>query len=540
MINAELIHNPYLLQTTVRFNGIEPRINSQIEKYEGENLHLWAQKIPAIFRDEMNGYDFDLLFTGTVNDCNEIRKAFADAGVSPEEVRIFHKNELESVERKSEEIDALISWLRKHPNRKFDAHTFLATHAELFEHVYPCVMIGEAAPSDGETIVSPESVQSYEELEKTVLRHTPILFIIDDQSKANFRDNLLHILPREDVQQNQLFFLIAPYLNADQIRRVICDLGVETPQIISSVDDQSILRYVHNYPMTEYVRYVIALLEKTTADIDETLKAENKNSAAANVAVYEELDKLDRTIDSLKAADESFTEGDNLRRPRAFNAAVETFRTEIGKWRNRRTKVTGDDEIDVAAKEYDAQLCHCFENFKQELRTVFADRIGEIQKDLHRKYTTQNLEIGYKPAGDVPVPVEVPFDSLRTAFLELKQESFENSDKTFFARLGLDKPAEPREPVRVVTCYYEHWRDKAAELLLPVAEKMVNDSTELLQQYYVQLSELYHQHLLQLIEKQTEKRNETANQLSKEEKQLQEDNNWLQRFRDQLTHIERG
>ena len=34
MISAELNHNPYLLSTAVKFNGQDPKINSQIEKYE--------------------------------------------------------------------------------------------------------------------------------------------------------------------------------------------------------------------------------------------------------------------------------------------------------------------------------------------------------------------------------------------------------------------------------------------------------------------------------------------------------------------------
>ena len=33
MVNAELQHNPYLLETEVKFNGQEPKINSQIEKF---------------------------------------------------------------------------------------------------------------------------------------------------------------------------------------------------------------------------------------------------------------------------------------------------------------------------------------------------------------------------------------------------------------------------------------------------------------------------------------------------------------------------
>ena len=62
MITAELNHNPYLLQTAVRFNGQPPRINSQVEKYESVMLKDWISKVPGIYHDEMNGYDFDLYF----------------------------------------------------------------------------------------------------------------------------------------------------------------------------------------------------------------------------------------------------------------------------------------------------------------------------------------------------------------------------------------------------------------------------------------------------------------------------------------------
>ena len=60
MVSAELVYNPYLLETEVLFNGNPPRINSLVEKYQTEKLQNWINQIPAIFYDEMNGYDFEL------------------------------------------------------------------------------------------------------------------------------------------------------------------------------------------------------------------------------------------------------------------------------------------------------------------------------------------------------------------------------------------------------------------------------------------------------------------------------------------------
>ena len=96
MVKAELIYNPYLLQTEVRFNGNPPRINSLVEKYQNEKLQTWVGKVPSIFYDEMNGYDFELDFSGTELDFEEVKKSFLNAGVKHDRVQIFHKGELDS------------------------------------------------------------------------------------------------------------------------------------------------------------------------------------------------------------------------------------------------------------------------------------------------------------------------------------------------------------------------------------------------------------------------------------------------------------
>ena len=87
-------------------------------------LKDWVDKVPGIFYDEMNGYDFDFYFTGTVPDFNEVKAAFEAAGVSPKQVRLFHKDENEDSETKSAEIYTLLEWMRQHPNRKHNYDEF--------------------------------------------------------------------------------------------------------------------------------------------------------------------------------------------------------------------------------------------------------------------------------------------------------------------------------------------------------------------------------------------------------------------------------
>lgn len=164
MITAELSHNPYLLLTKVRFNGEEPRINSQIEKYEHLPLKDWVNKVPDIFYNEMNGYDFDMHFIGTKPDFEEVKKSFKKVGVSEEDVRLFHKNEIEDSETKSKEIDQLIRWIKENRNRKFDFEKFWDKYKELFENAYPYVVINGPMPECFDSSISPETVASAMEL----------------------------------------------------------------------------------------------------------------------------------------------------------------------------------------------------------------------------------------------------------------------------------------------------------------------------------------------------------------------------------------
>ena len=112
MIKAELVYNPYLGETDIKFNGQSPKINSLVEKYQGEILNDWIDRIPQIFHDEMNGYGFELDFSGTELDCKNLQATFDRFGISRQEVPIFFKNELESRSVKVDRIENLLCWLK--------------------------------------------------------------------------------------------------------------------------------------------------------------------------------------------------------------------------------------------------------------------------------------------------------------------------------------------------------------------------------------------------------------------------------------------
>ena len=58
----------------------------------------------------MNGYDFELDFSGTTEDYADLVSDFQKKGVSSIDIYLFHKNELESWSIKQVCMDELLEW----------------------------------------------------------------------------------------------------------------------------------------------------------------------------------------------------------------------------------------------------------------------------------------------------------------------------------------------------------------------------------------------------------------------------------------------
>ena len=141
MVKVELQYNPYLFETFVKFNGEEPMINSLVEKYKTVKLQQWLNKVPGIFYDEMNGFDFDLEFSGTESDFLRLQQSFLTAGITEPSVRFFQKEILEDVATKNERINQLLSWLEINRNRRFPYLDFIELNQDLFVNEYPCLYL---------------------------------------------------------------------------------------------------------------------------------------------------------------------------------------------------------------------------------------------------------------------------------------------------------------------------------------------------------------------------------------------------------------
>lgn len=538
MISAELQHNPYLLETDVKFNGQSPKINSQIEKYENQLLSDWVRNVPKIFYDEMNGYDFDLFFSGTEYDFQNLKQAFALLGVTPEQVRLIMRNKLENAEIKNDEINEMIDWLRKEKNRQFDFDAFYDANKELLEETFSCVVVRGIDEMAGGLPFTLENVKGIEETASTNLTYVPVVFIVEESTLQQFRGELTELLARKDVEQKQLFFYISPMMDADYVIRFIRDLGVEEPQLISNIDDGNVITYICNYPMVAYVREVIQIIEREIGILDVRLKEKTEQSAVENAEVYYQISELEKIIERIKEADLCFVNLDNYSIGTEFNDLKEELEELIRKWKIRKTKVVGKEDINKNAAEYEQELLKYIAEFYRKVIEYYQYEKEQIEKGVKEIYLKQPLDAEFKPEGVVlNMPGKIVGMSIKEELVALKEEHFE--EKTDIFDFFKTSP-ESKELVQIVTCYYEKWRERALELIMPGIEKYISESRENLRDYYNVLANRYHEKLLQLHDCKVEEKNSIASQLSEDEKMLQADNDWLVELKDKLVKIERG
>lgn len=540
MVKAELVHNPYLLLTKAEFNGQEPRINSQIEKYETRPLKDWVHKVPEIFYNEMNGYDFDFYFTGTKPDFEAVREAFVNAGVTPDQVRLFHKNELEDADCKSEEIGRLISWLQEHPDRRFDFEEFRARNPELFDRTCPLVILNGDFSIDMGPSVSVEKVNSACELQNTNLKSIPVLCVVEASDLTQFRKDLVMLLSRADVRQEQLFFMIDPRLEEHYVVRIISDLGVRSPQIVRSSQDEGIKTYLVNYPVTEYIRNAVRVFSEMTDHISGILEGENKESAVAGAGIREQLDELEADLEKLHEAQEFFAQRDHYEPPQTFAQVRQSLEEQLMKWKNRKTKILGEEEAKACAGAFSAYIHQIYADFSGHILAIYEEKAKEIESDFSAVYVNgagREEDISPEAALQEISPESVP--DLTEKLLEKQHISYEEAKTDFFSLFKKD-PEETMETVRVSACYLDEWRQTAAELVMPAGDRLIRSCQEGLLAYYEALAEACLSRLDELAAEKQAVKDRTASRLSEDERMLQEDNDWLAEVRHQLQVIERG
>lgn len=544
MVKAELSYNPYLQETEVKFNGRPPRINSLIEKFQNKRLQEWIKDIPSIFHDEMNGYNFDLVFKGTAMDFQELEKSFIEAKVSKEQINLVFSKEMESRIIKTVELDEALEWLEQNRNRVLDYDKFKSDNDELLFGSFPFVIIkgNVRAISLYENLkIEPENVASVDELKNADLHNTPVLFYLDHATLSYLQYELSELLKRSDISQNQIFFYIAPSLRKGMVKRIIRDLAVENPQIVDSLQEECIKQYFEMFPISDYISDTLRILRNKTNEISEQLAQEDQKRQEENKEKYELIHECERNITALKESEELFRTQENSELDNSWVEAEDKLIGQISKWQSRRTKATGEVEGNFWAEEFDKLLSKSFNEFTQSLWSSFFELREKIKNDYYLWYQRAGVDTLYNTSditcGDFAIGIIPP---IKEELLKMKEENYVTPKEDNILGFIFNTQQKPQpETVLEISYFLQNWREYAEDIAGKRADQLINQAKEILTKYKNDLTERYTEHIAFLISQETEKKDQVIATLSEEERLLQNDMDWLHEIEDKLTRIER-
>lgn len=543
MIDAELSYNPYLLETNIRFNGQPPRINSLVEKYQNMSLQSWISRIPKIFYDEMNGYYFELDFTGTELDYEVLCNTFKKAGITNEIVPIVHKQCLEDRITKQNEMEKLLGWLEANPNNRFDYDAFRAENSELFDGGYSYIYLHGRGLDDAimkDMNVSVEHVEKVEELNNTDLNCTPILIYITDKTLPMLAAELAYFKARKDVTEEQLFFSIGGTLDKMTIERVIRDLGITNPKVVETPADLSVCRYIEVYPITDYIRNSLNVLRLAANDIGEDLERDNEESIIKNREIHEKINSINNTLDNFGKAREFYREYPDSVPSGYMTEMEEELLKKINDWRGKKIKINKFEEAVPAAGEFERDTKKLVLTYGNKIRTNMDEQLTGLRNDFETEYKNIQYD-GFEPETKLLELPEIGIvESFAQKLLEFKEEKYVAAKEDLIGMFFKARQGDEKEMVLETTYYYKNWRDYVSELVKKVVDAYEDKLKLIYKGYLTCLRDEYVQHIEMAIEQETLKRSEVESQLSEDEKLLRDDNLWFAKFNEQRVAIERG
>ena len=446
---------------------------------------------------------------------------------------------LADVRSKIGSVQELLSWLRDNKCALLDLEAMRQEQPDLFEPSFPMIVLygsENAALPD----LSVEEISGVDELDNTDLTNTPIVYHVCDVTEDGLNRDVNWLLGRKDVSLKQLFFVIHPSLDDVRIRRTLVDLGVPFPQVIEDASAVEVTRYIEDYPMTEYVRYAALYFDAHVARMSGELAEKNRRGELSCAEERAKIAVLDDEISRLRRAEDALAHLDALERPLDIASAKEELEKALLGWKSRKTKITGADEIKTWARSFGVFAEQAYGNYQVRIRTAMDDACCRADSDLRSYYKKAGIDPAYKPS---PVSIAshraASIPDIEKEALKLVSATYEEPKKDFFG-LFAAPDSDETEYVMVISSYLDRWRERAAELILPIAEGEAQELMEELSTDCKRAAESYIARLNQLVHERRQEKEQLASRLSGDERALQAENDWLSEFKDRLYAIERG
>ncbi|CAM3112563.1 hypothetical protein GHI93_07610 [Lactococcus hircilactis] len=532
MVHAELKYNPYLQKTEIRFNGKVPKINSEVEKFQTKKLQTWLDNLPEIFASELNGYDFDLDFSGNEADFIQLNEVF-----SGKTVKLKHKNTLESTAEKLSELDELYHWLKTQPNDYF-------LFDKSIENPQPEISVKFIAEEADQFLpnlveLDVEQLTNASKLIEIDLEDTPIVLALMS-SKEFIRQNLQVLqkfIDNHQISQAQLFF----WNNTEQNQtRELQDLGIRNPQIINSFSNKTFQCFLDVFPKTNFL---VRQLEEFRQKYDKSLLTLSENEVEfdkTNATVLADIKLLSEQIEKLKIAKEAIIQHNNLLPD--FDSLLENFNRQIASWQRRKTQIKSDEEAQKKSEDFETLLYESFWTFENDLNIEMTDQLDKFALELQERYKESQYPIVFLvETSQTHVKTKNNFPDLKSDLLKLKKESYVEPQSEMFTDFKnklFKQPKAPMEMIKKVNYPLENWRNKAKECYEPLLNDLKKQASQALYKSVNQLVETYVDFLTGQISQQEAKKSEKISLLTSDQQKLQADKDWFSTLDDKLTEIE--
>ena len=538
MAKVELSYNPYMMQTTVKFNERNPFANSLVENYVHSKLQTWLKDAPQIISDEMNGYDFDLEYYGTKMDFDELKHSFEKPEI-PQNVTLFLKNELESRSKKVEEIEQLLIWLDNNRNDNFDFDTFLRDNIDVFDEEYVFYTVHmegldtEFLKGYNVSVVNIDSVNELRSVDD--LDGIPIFVFIDEKSYFDLPDEIGGLL-EIGIKLEQLFFLIKKTMNVQMVHRVIQDLGITEPQIIESESDESVKEYFFAYPVTDRIYKSIQVFQKATGIIETVVDKEKQDYSFSDKSISSAIGEFSYRISQLKSSYEKLKERDNIEIPIEVIEAKDELSNSLNEWKRNKIKIN-PDSAENFANDYNYYIQTVFGNFMRCAEDAFAN----TRECYLEHYKEEYFKSKYDDYVVEPLFETIKWDediNLQNDFLGLKEEQYVEP-KADIRDLLFGDSTKLKDLVKETTYYCDRWRAYALSFIMPKIEDYIEKQYKLLQQITDNAAEQYLNHIDAAIKQLQSSKEACVSKLSTNESKLQEDIDWLSSLEEFIEIIER-
>ncbi len=538
MVTAELCYNPYLQETTARFNEKEPGKNSRVRNYRGSKLADWVDLVPEIFREEMNGYDFELSFSGTAMDYELLEKSFAEARVDGK-VNIFSNKTLADRIDKYNKIKSLIGQLRQRINRRFNAVSFFSEYdSRLNVTFYLYMVMGKLAQRKlpWPVPVTAEPIQEIGSLFETDVANMPLLFYLDSDNIHVQQENIFRMLEKNKAVPRQMFFLIDSSLNKRNTERLLKDLRIEKPQIVDSEEDACIEQYVELYPLTDYIADAVRIFSREFERINEEVKNSDVHRRIENQDIINTIKDCSSRISALKEAFDRFESRDNVKPLSQWRKYEEEFENSILSWKKRDLNVKGAYSASYWAKEIDIKVSNWFVRYFNDMEAACSLKMAEIDTQYEEWYMLADTCTDFTPE-----KVEFKFDrtvpqlDIPEKLMGIRHKETAVSDEDLLFMGGYSKPTFSIQNVY----YFNEWRKEILETVRPVLSEKYSACYDFLKSYSDNLCSEYESQIQKLIGDLDKKRESFARNLSSEEKRIQNEYEWIGLMKDQMADIER-